>query len=78
VVVAAPAVARARLMARNGLTEQDAQRRLDAQLSNADRVRHATRTVENDGNDVAVLGAHCAAAWDACLAAHPPRRPAAP
>jgi len=48
-VEAAPEAALARLMARNGLTEDQARRRLEAQWSNAERARRAQRVVANSG-----------------------------
>ncbi len=51
IVVAVPqAVQKARLRARNGLSEAEAQARLDAQLPLEDKVRHATWVVDNAGS----------------------------
>jgi len=48
-VEAAPETALARLMARNGLTEEQARRRLAAQWSNAERARRSQRVIANSG-----------------------------
>ena len=42
-------VARARLMARNGFSAEDADRRIDAQLTNEERARHAQVIIDNSG-----------------------------
>jgi len=49
VVTVEPEVARARLMARNGLTEQQAQSRIDSQLTNKERSLHAYAKIDNSG-----------------------------
>ena len=49
VVTVEPAVARARLMARNSLTEQQAQSRIDSQLTNKERSLHAYAKIDNSG-----------------------------
>ena len=49
VVAVSPDVARSRLMARNGLTAEQADQRIAAQLTNAERVAHADLTIENNG-----------------------------
>ena len=49
VVTVEPDVARARLMARNGLTEQQAQSRIDSQLTNKERSLHAYAKIDNSG-----------------------------
>ncbi len=43
-------VAMARLMARNGFSAQDAQNRIRAQLTNAERARHADVIIDNSGS----------------------------
>lgn len=43
-------VALARLMSRNGLSEQDGRARIRAQLSNAERAAHARVVIENNGS----------------------------
>ena len=47
VVTVEPEVARDRLMARNGLTEQQAQSRIDSQLTNKERSLHAYAKIDN-------------------------------
>lgn len=47
VVTVSPEVARERLMARNGLTEAQAQARIDSQLSNKERLAYADVKVDN-------------------------------
>jgi len=49
VVTVAPEAARKRLMARNNFSEEQAQARIDAQITNEERVAHATVTIPNDG-----------------------------
>lgn len=48
-VVVPPELARERLMARNGLTAEQADARIAAQLTNADRIKHAQVVIENTG-----------------------------
>ncbi len=50
VVSVKPATAIARLMSRNGLTEAQAQARLDSQLSNREREQHADVKINNSGD----------------------------
>lgn len=50
VVTASPETAIQRLMARNGLSEEDARKRLSSQLSNEERCKHATVVLENTGS----------------------------
>ena len=49
VVTVSPEVARDRLMARNGLTDAQAQARIDSQLSNKERLAYADVKVDNSG-----------------------------
>ena len=49
VVSTKPAVATERLVSRNGLSEEAAQARLDSQLSNRERERHADVKIRNSG-----------------------------
>ena len=49
VVTVEPDSARARLMARNNLTEAQAQARIDAQLTNKERLQHAYVKIDNSG-----------------------------
>jgi len=50
IVEASPDVARARLMERNGLTPEQAQARLQAQLTNEKRRPYASVIIENNGS----------------------------
>lgn len=50
VVVAEPAIAIARAMARDGITREAAEQRLAAQLSNAQRIAKADLVLENNGS----------------------------
>ena len=50
VVYCSPSTAIERLMARNGLSEEDARSRLASQLSNEDRLKYAHEAIENDRN----------------------------
>jgi dephospho-CoA kinase len=63
VVTVPPAVAEARLIARNGLTSEQAQARIAAQLSNDERTRHADAVIDNSGS-VADATARVAQLWD--------------
>ncbi|MGE0227307.1 MAG: dephospho-CoA kinase [Dehalococcoidia bacterium] len=49
VVTVTPEVARDRLMARNGLTDAQAQARIDSQLTNKERLAYADVKVDNSG-----------------------------
>jgi dephospho-CoA kinase len=49
-VVAQPTVARERIMSRNGLTAEQADARIAAQLTNAERKAHAQLVIENNGS----------------------------
>jgi len=49
-------------MAARGLTREEVERRLDAQMSDAERQRHADLVIENDGSPAA-LRAAVEAAW---------------
>jgi len=48
-VTVEPHVARERIMSRNGLSAEDADRRIAAQLTNAERARHAHTIIDNSG-----------------------------
>eukprot|EP00850_Spirogloea_muscicola_P009004 SM000049S16775 [mRNA] locus=s49:639324:643077:+ [translate_table: standard] len=48
VVIASEAVARGRLMKRNGITEQDAHKRLDSQMRTEERVMEADVVIDNN------------------------------
>ena len=45
-----PAIARERLMARNGLTEEAAQSRIDSQITNKEREAHADVKIDNSAD----------------------------
>ena len=47
----------ARIMAARGLTREEVERRLDAQMSDAERQRHADLVIENDGSPAALRAA---------------------
>jgi dephospho-CoA kinase len=49
VVTVTPEVARERLMARNGLTDAQAQARIDSQLTNKERLQYADVKIDNSG-----------------------------
>ena len=49
-VVVPPEVARERIMSRNGLTTEQADARIGAQLTNAERERHAQVVIDNSGS----------------------------
>ena len=73
VVAVAPEVARKRLMSRNNLSEEQAQARIDVQITNEERVAHATVTIPNDGKQDPFLKA-INAEWE--LLAERIKRPA--
>lgn len=62
VVIVSRETAIARVVASRGLSRDEVERRLDAQMSNAERRRLADRVIENDG-DVAALRAQVEDAW---------------
>lgn len=69
VVVSEPETQVARLMARNGLDEEQARQRLAAQTSNAERIAAADYVIDNDGSlDALLLQAD--AVFDALATAH--------
>lgn len=49
VVTVAPEIARARLMARNNMSEDAAQSRIDSQLTNKERLQYADVKIDNSG-----------------------------
>ena len=49
VVTVAPEIARQRVMERNGLTAEQADARINAQLTNAERTKHAQVIIDNSG-----------------------------
>ena len=68
VVTVPVAVAEQRLIARNGLTPQQAQARIAAQLSNEERTRQATVVIDNSGT-VEQAEAEVGRRWDELIAA---------
>ncbi len=64
VVVVEPATAIARVTASRGMTPDEVQRRIAAQMTSAERRARATRVIENDGTP-AELRAQVEAAWRA-------------
>lgn len=67
VVIVSPEVARARIVERNGLTPEQADQRIHAQLTNAERVKHAQVVIENNGT-LDELRGRVDAAWDGLMA----------
>jgi len=67
VVTVDEAVARQRLMSRNGLSAEQADARIRAQISNEERRRHATVVIDNSGT-VADLERQVETAWRALQA----------
>ena len=67
VVTVDPGVARQRVVERNGLTPEQADARIAAQLTNAERVKHARVVIDNSGS-LDELRARVDAAWDALTA----------
>jgi dephospho-CoA kinase len=68
VVVVAPELARQRVVERNGLTPEQADARIAAQLTNEERVKHARVVIENGGT-IDELRAKVDAAWEQLMAA---------
>jgi dephospho-CoA kinase len=62
VVLVGRETAVARVTASRGLAPDEVERRIDAQLSNAERRRHAALVIENDGT-LDALRAQVEAAW---------------
>jgi len=69
-VTVPPEVARARMMQRNGLSAEQADARIGAQLTNEERAKHADVIIENSGT-LEELAARVDAAWDALVATAP-------
>ena len=68
-VVAVPVdVARQRLMARNGISEEQANDRIASQISNEERARHAQVIIDNSG-DLEALAQRVDEAWTRLAAA---------
>jgi dephospho-CoA kinase len=68
VVTVAPEIARQRVMERNGLTAEQADARIAAQLTNAERAVHAQVTIDNSGT-LDELRQRVAAEWEKLAAA---------
>jgi dephospho-CoA kinase len=68
VVVVPPELARERVVQRNGLTPEQADARIAAQLTNDERIKHAQVVIENAGT-VDELRAKVDAAWEQLMAA---------
>jgi dephospho-CoA kinase len=69
-VVVPPEVARERIMSRNGLTAEQADARIAAQLTNDERARHAQVIIDNSGT-LEELERRVAAEWEKLTAAAP-------
>ncbi len=63
VVTVAPDIARQRVMERNGLTAEQADARINAQLTNAERAKHAQVVIDNSGT-LDELKQRVAAEWE--------------
>lgn len=68
VVTVAPEIARQRVMERNGLTAEQADARINAQLTNEERARHAQVIIDNSGT-LDELKQHVTAEWEKLAAA---------
>jgi len=71
-VTVAPEVAKARLVARNGLTAEQADARIAAQLTNEERARHAQVIIDNSGT-LADLEQRVVGQWKQLIAANDAR-----
>jgi dephospho-CoA kinase len=67
-VTVPPELARERIMSRNGLTAEQADQRIGAQLTNDERAKHAQVIIENSGT-LEDLEQRVAADWDRLAAA---------
>jgi dephospho-CoA kinase len=67
VVIVSPEIARERIVARNGLAPEQADQRIAAQLTNAERARHAQVIIENNGT-LDALRERVDAAWEGLTA----------
>jgi dephospho-CoA kinase len=67
VVIVSPEIARERIVARNGLAPEQADQRIAAQLTNAERARHAQVIIENNGT-LNALRERVDAAWEGLTA----------
>lgn len=70
VVVADEATQLARLIRDRGMTEEDARRRMTAQSSQADKVKQATRVIDNGGTERSLYD-QLDAIWNELMAAAP-------
>jgi dephospho-CoA kinase len=68
VVIVSPEIARQRIVERNGLTPEQADQRIAAQLTNDERVKHAQVVIENSGT-LDDLRKRVDEAWDGLTAA---------
>ena len=67
VVIVSPDIARTRIVERNGLTPEQADQRINAQLTNAERAKHAQVIIENNGS-LEELRDRVDSAWDGLMA----------
>jgi dephospho-CoA kinase len=67
VVIVSPEIARERIVARTGLAPEQADQRIAAQLTNAERARHAQVIIENNGT-LNALRERVDAAWEGLTA----------
>jgi dephospho-CoA kinase len=67
-VTVSPALARERIMSRNGLSAEQADQRIAAQLTNEERAKHAHVLIDNSGS-LEELEQRVAAEWDRLTAA---------
>jgi dephospho-CoA kinase len=67
VVIASPAIARERVVQRNGFTPEQADQRIAAQLTNDERTAAADVIIENNGT-LEELSERVDAAWDTLTA----------
>lgn len=52
-----------RLMARNGLSREESEKRFDSQISHEERIKYASVVINNDG-DNETLQLHCQTLWN--------------
>jgi dephospho-CoA kinase len=71
-VIVEPEVAMARATARDGVDRETVQRRMDAQMSNAERIARADVVIDNSGSEAA-LEAQLDEAWRGLLERRTPR-----
>jgi dephospho-CoA kinase len=68
VVTVAPAIARQRVIERNGLTAEQADARINAQLTNGERTKYAQVIIDNSGT-LDELKQRVTGAWEKLTAA---------